>query len=414
MNQTLSFVILSNGRESQKELRTALSEDSRTQLLAVGDDPKQLYQEIVRLRPTAAIITLDSDIEACLSLVQRVSTECPQMVIICASAASFPDLILRSLRAGAREFLRLPIIREELRTVLDRTTSFCSSLPESPKKKARTISVFSSKGGCGTSFIAANLAAALEAPTVLMDLNLYSGDLDLSLGTEPNCSIADMVENISRLDDSLLSSYLVPHSPMVALLASPQEADQADVIEPEHVFQVIQVLRDRFDYIVIDPQHTFDAITLAALDQSDEIVLVMSLDVPSVRSAQRTLKIFDKLGYPRRKTRIVVNRWSKDAELDLQQVERVLGEKVMGYVQSDYSLVISSINLGQPVIESSPASKVATQIRQIAGLITGKVEKPQQAEPSKGILSGLLNRNGKTPNLNIFKSNETAVINRKL
>ncbi len=91
-------------------------------------------------------------------------------------------MILRSLRAGAREFLRLPLIKEEFRTVLERVCEFCAVREEAPKKLGRTVAVFSSKGGCGTSFIATNLAASMGAPTVLVDLNLQAGDLPLFLG----------------------------------------------------------------------------------------------------------------------------------------------------------------------------------------------------------------------------------------
>ena len=109
---------------------------------------------------------------------------------------------------------------------------------------------------------------------------------------------------------------------------------------------------------MLDPQHTFDSITLAALDQSDEIVLVLTLDIPAIRSTQRALEIFDRLGYPRKKIRIVVNRWSKQIDLDLRQVEKFLGEPVDRFIPSDYQTAVTSINLGQPLVQSDPNSKI--------------------------------------------------------
>src|SRR2546423_2757844 len=134
------------------------------------------------------------------------------MAIISAARSDSSDLILRSLRAGARDFLRLPIVADELRTVLDRTIEFSAEQVEAPKKKGRMIAVFSSKGGCGTSFLATNLAAATNAPTVLADLNLQAGDLPLFLGLEPKYSIADLVENRARLDNELAARYVTPYS----------------------------------------------------------------------------------------------------------------------------------------------------------------------------------------------------------
>lgn len=395
MTQQLTFVILSTGLDTFKELRDTLASETRTRLLAGGDDAEQVYAEIVRLRPSAAIITLGGSPEAGLTLVRRITAECPNMAIICASRNASPDLILRSLRAGAREFLRLPIIAEEFNTVLERTREFCALQGEAPKKRGRTIAVFSSKGGCGTSFIATNLAASLGAPTVLVDLNLQAGDLALFLGHNPKFSIADLVENRARVDDALLSSYLAPHSAQLSLLAAPREADSADEIEPEHIFEVIELLRERYDYVVIDPQHTFDAITLAALDQADSILLVLTLDIPAIRSAQRALAIFDRLGYPRHKVSVVVNRWSRQIDLDLQQVERYLGERVMGFVQSDYRTAVNSINLGHPLVESDPSSKIASEIRHIAARVSGINHTPAIEEPSRGLLRSIFQRRAK-------------------
>jgi pilus assembly protein CpaE len=373
MTQKLSFVILSSGLENFKELRAALAAQEGARVLVGGDDADQVYPEIERLAPNAVIVALGAEPEAGLRFVTRVANECPRTAVICAARDSSPDTILRSIRAGAREFLRLPLHPEEFATVYQRTAEFCAVQPEPPKKRGRVLSVFSSKGGTGTTFVATNVAAALAQPTVLLDLNLQAGDLGLFLGVEPKFSIADLVENHERVDDTLLRSFLTPHSANLSLLAAPREADSADDIEAEHVFQVLEILRERFDYVVVDPQHTFDSITLAALDQSDEILLVLTLDIPAIRSTQRALKLFDRLGYPRHKLHVVVNRFSKQIDLDLRQVERFLGERVTGYVQSDYKTAVNSINLGQPLVESDPQSKIATELRQIAARFSSNI-----------------------------------------
>src|SRR5947209_6316047 len=392
MTQQLSFVILSTGLETFRELRGALSTQEGARVLAGGDDAEQVFPEIERLRPSAVIVAFGSTPENELRFVERVARECPQTAVICASRDSSSDLILRSLRAGAREFLRLPVNAEEFKTVYRRTAEFCAVRPEAPKKRGRVLAVFSSKGGTGTTFIATNVAAALNAPTVLVDLNLQAGDLGLFLGLEPKYSIADLVENRDRVDDSLLRSYLAPHYANLSLLAAPREADSADDIEPEHVFQVLEILRERHEYVVIDPQHTFDAITLAALDQSDEILLVLTLDIPAIRSTQRALQIFDRLGYPRHKIHIVVNRFSKQIDLDRRQVERYLGERVMGYVQSDYKTAVNSINLGQPLVASDPASRIATELRQIAARFSRAAQDAPVTDARRGLLGSFFRR----------------------
>ena len=406
MTQPLSVVVLSTGLDNFKEIRTALAADARIQLLAGGNDAEQLYEEIIRLKPSAAIIALGAGSDQGIKFIQRLNSESPSTALISAAHNASPDLILQSLRAGAREFLRLPISAEELGTVIDQVTAFSAAQVQQPKKKGRMIAVFSSKGGCGTSFIATNLAAAAAARTVLVDLNLQAGDLPLFLGVDPKYSIADMVENRARLDESLITSFVTPHSSKLSLLAAPKQADSADEIEPEHVFEVLQRLRESYEYVVIDPQHTFDAITLAALDQSDEIVLVLTLDIPAIRSTQRALEIFDRLGYPRKKIRIIVNRWSKQIDLDLRQVEKFLGEPVVGFVPSDYQTAVGSINLGNPLVLSDSSSKIAQEIRRISETIAVGVAPIEDAKPRRAVWKSLFKRDVNQQHLNLETSLE--------
>lgn len=400
MKKMITMVVLSAGLESFKEIRQALSSDDRARLLAGGNDTEQLWDEVVRLKPAAALITLDTNPEQGLEFIKRLAIEKPSMAIISAARTDSSDLILRSLRAGARDFLKLPIVHDELKSVLDRATEFSSEQEEAPKKKGRMISVFSSKGGCGTSFLATNLAASMSGRTVLVDLNLQAGDLPLFLGVDPKYSIADMSENRARLDESLVNSFITPYSSTLSLLAAPKEVDAADDVEAEHIFEVLQRLRDSYDLVVLDPQHTFDAITLAALDQSDEIVLVLTLDIPAIRSTQRALEIFDRLGYPRKKIRVVVNRWSKQIDLDLQQVEKFLGEAVTGFIPSDYQTAVTSINLGQPLVQSDASSKLANEIRRLAKIIGGgSIAVAPPPKPQRGFFSSLLRRTDEQPPL---------------
>src|SRR5215470_14180511 len=213
MKRTLTFIILSRDVTDSRELSRALSAHPGASLLMTSDDAEQVFTETSRLRPSGVVINLNHMGEPALKLVQRIVSECPSTAVICASRDSSPDLILRSMRTGARDFIRLPINEDELTTVIDRTAEFAREhADDEPKKRGRAIAVFSSKGGCGTSLIATNLALMQKTPTVLVDLNLQSGDLELLLGVKPKFSLADVVENRDRLDDALLASYITPHS----------------------------------------------------------------------------------------------------------------------------------------------------------------------------------------------------------
>ena len=383
MNRNLTFIVLCKDVTDSKEIGRALASHAGSSLLMISDDAEQVFTETRRLNPSAVIITLAHMGEPAIKLVHRISQECPRTSVICAARESSPDLILRSMRAGARDFLRLPVIDEELTTVIDRTAEFSlEHASDEPKKRGRATAVFSSKGGCGTSLIATNLALMQKSPTVLVDLNLQSGDLELLLGVKPKFSLADVVENRDRLDDALLASYMTPHSKNLSFLAAPIKAESAEDIEPKHIYEVMELLRQRFDHIMIDTPHSFDPVTISALDHADQILVVLTLEIHAIRSTRRALEIFDRLGYPRKKVRLAVNRWSKNIELDQKQVEDFLGERVIGFIQSDYKAAVNSINLGQPLVTSAPNSRVTVDLQNLANkLFDGQVE-PAPSVPS--------------------------------
>jgi pilus assembly protein CpaE len=378
MKRNLTFLLLSKDPAEGREMNRAFGGHAGVSVLMTSDDAEQVFTETMRLRPSAVVINLGHMGEPALKLVQRMASECPNTAVICASRESSPDLILHSLRAGARDFIRLPISDDELNTVLERTIDFCTqNAAEEPKTRGKAIAVFSSKGGCGCSLIATNLALVQSSPTVLVDLNLQSGDLELMLGVRPKFSLTDVVDNRDRLDDALLASYLTHHSANVSLLAAPTKAESAEDIEPKHIYEVMELLRQRFETVIVDTPHNFDAVTISALDNCDQILVVLTLEIHAIRSTRRALEIFDRLGYPRKKIRLIVNRWSKNVELDQRQVEGFLGERVVGFIQSDYRAAVNSINLGQPLIESAPTSRVTTDLRAIAAkLFEGQVEPP--------------------------------------
>jgi pilus assembly protein CpaE len=394
MKRTLTFVLLCKDASDSRDMTRALNNHAGASLLMTSDNPEQIFTEAVRLRPSAVIINLAHLGEPGLKLVQRIAAECPSTAVICASRDSSPELILRSMRAGSRDFIRLPIIEEELTTVIERTAEFSSQHAEDePKKRGRAIAIFSSKGGCGCSLIATNLAMLQTTPTALVDLNLQSGDLELMLGVRPRFSLADVVVNRDRLDEGLLTSYLTQRSKNVSLLAAPIKAESAEDIEPKHIYEVIELLRQRFDNVIIDTPHSFDAVTISALDHADQILVVLTLEIHAIRSTRRALEIFDRLGYSRKKIRLVVNRWSKNIELDQRQVEGFLGERVVGFIQSDYRAAVNSINLGQPLIESAPASKATLDLRAVAAkLFDGELDSPPTIDSGKRSFNSIFRR----------------------
>jgi len=394
--QSLTFVILNRDSESTREVRDALASLAGIRVLAECNSAEQMLSDITRLRPSAAIVTLKPEhSENNIELIKQLVSAAPGTAIITASRDTSPALILGSMRAGAREFLQLPTNQSELNTVLERVVEFCTSAEITSRKTGRLVAVYSGKGGAGVSFFGTNLAAAMPSQTLLMDLNLQAGESASFLGIDPKYSLTDLVRNRTRLDDSLITSLITPHSSRLSLVAAPIEAHEAEDIGPADITEILHLLSQKFECIVLDLPHTFDPITIAALDMADEILLLLTVDIPGIRSTKRALKVFDRLSYPRDKIRVVVNRWSKNIDSELHKVEAHLGEQLIGLVPNDYRKVMDSINLGRPLVQNEPASKIAVEIKRIASLVSDNGHKPL-THPRKRSLRSIFGRENST------------------
>lgn len=392
---SLTFLVLSKNEEAANELRVALTAAQNTKLLAHCNSFERLLSDITLLKPSAVIVVLSQDDpEKEFALIKKVIAGHPEIAVITASSDTSSGLILRSMRSGAHEFLPLPVVADEFRTVVDRVRELSLHGDSGTKKHGRVIAVFSGKGGSGVSFIATNLAASMSVSTLLADLNLQAGDAASFLGIDPKYSVVDFVHNRARLDDSLINSFLCVHSSQLSLLAAPPEAHEAEDVKPQDVTEILHLLRQKFECIILDLPHTFDSSTVAALDLADDILIVLTLDIPGIRSANRAMKVFNRLKYPKTKVHVVVNRWSKNIDVQLQKVEAHLDEKILGLIPNDYRKVIDSINLGQPLVESEPASKITLELKRIASLVFDGVD-PTSTQRRKGLL-GMFGRQSQT------------------
>lgn len=407
--QPLTFITLLNNDEGSNELKNALNDNGRVRLLAECISVEQMLADVTRLRPSAAVLAVSTEhLEKDFALIRQLIAASPSTAVVTAAGNASPTLILGCMRAGSLEFLQLPLIPEELRTVLDRVVKFSVGTENSTKKNGRILAAFSGKGGAGVSFFSTNLAVAMGVPTLLVDLNLQAGDAASFLGLDSKYSLADFVLNRSRLDDSLMTSLVTSHSTNLSVLAAPLEAHEAEDIKAQDVSEILHLLRQRYECIVLDLPHTFDPVTVAALDLADDILLVLTLDIPGIRSTKRALKVFDRLDYPRHKVHAVVNRWSKNIDVQLQKVESHLGEQLIGFVPNDYHKVMNSINLGEPLVRAEPSSKITAEIKRIAGLVGGNGHPPSDQQRKRS-LGSVFRRQSATSPLDLSKMLEEIV-----
>jgi pilus assembly protein CpaE len=293
-----------------------------------------------------------------------------------------PGILQQAIRAGVDDIVAVSAEDEELADAIARVAARLrgrlpatppptpSAAPEEPADHGKVVSVFCTKGGVGKSVIAVNLAISLaqksDRPVVLVDADLQFGDAALMLQLQPQHTIAEAVAAGERLDGALLGSLMLRHEPSgLFVLAAPTEPGPADHIHGPDLARVLNVLRQECAYIVVDTSANFGEITLSALQNSDQILVVAGLDVMSLKSAKVGLQTMKVLGVPFNKILFVLNRANTQVGLSNTDAERALQLKVDVALPSDV-VVAASVNKGTPVVIGAPRSKFARAIEELA------------------------------------------------
>src|SRR5687768_10602326 len=231
---------------------------------------------VEQTKPDIGFIAMDSDPQRAVKLIHETLQKCPNCSILVSSSSTDGRLILESMRAGAKEFLTEPLRPEDLVSALQRVKrqSAGASGTSTRKEQCQVFTIAGATGGVGSSSIAVNLACALAAdPTnsvVLVDLDVALGDADVFLDTIPEYTLADIAQNVERLDLTLLRKSLTVHSTGVHLLPRPMQLDEIRLITPDKLQRVLGLLKTSFTHMVIDTSKSFSELDMLAIRSADE------------------------------------------------------------------------------------------------------------------------------------------------
>jgi pilus assembly protein CpaE len=320
-----------------------------------------------RLGAPLAIVDLAEDVDAAIAAMEELARSGGPVKVIAMAATKDPELILRAMRAGAREFVVLDG-SDELVTVVEKLRRQI----EAAAGSGHIVTVFPAKGGAGATFLATNLAGLVAESgkrVVLVDLDLQLGDVLVTLDMTSQYAISDVLQNMQRLDRELLSGSLAKHPSGIHVLSQSDRLEEADRVTAAKIGAILTFLARHYDYVVVDGVRGFDEMSIAALDVSHQVLLVLAQTVPALRNAQRCLEVFRRLRYGDDKVKVVVNRYQKNDSIDLDSVRESLGTSVTGLVSNEYKTVMAAINRGRLLHETASRSKVAQDLRQVAGAI---------------------------------------------
>ena len=288
------------------------------------------------------------------------------------------QVLQQAIRAGVADVITIPEDSAQLVDAVDRASVQLDihTVDVDPGPGAaevgKLITVFSTKGGAGKSFVATNLGVLLarksDKPVCLIDADLQFGDAAVMLKLVPQHTIADAVAHVDRLDVPLIRSLLVTHqSSGLLVLPAPTEPAFADQIKVDEVMRIVDVIRSFCSHVIIDTPSYFTEVVIRLLEESDDIVLVAGMDVPNIKNVKLGLNTLRLLNVPESRVKLVLNRANSKVKIDVGEVERALGIKADTLVPSDIS-VPQSINKGVPVAIDAPRSGVARSMEAVAAL----------------------------------------------
>ena len=383
MGQILNVIIIDKEETSRNIIKSYLSSVEDISVIGEFYDFDLGYDFAKDNGRCLVLIDVSQEQDKSLSLIKKLKESNKDAFIIALSAKTSTETIIKVMRAGAKEFLNKPLIQSEFTETLNELKSEFENteIPDTCK----IISTFSNKGGIGKTSIAVNLAVELaqisKEKVALIDLNLQLGDVATFLDMNPPFAMDYIANNIHNLhEDELLKTMLNYKNTSLYVIADPLNIDNSKDITAEQIKNLLAVLKKTFSYIVIDIGTNIDSKTIAALDSSDLILLIAIVNLPAIRSTQRCMDLFNKLGYSNDKIKLVLNRYMENEDIKTSDIEEVVKQKVYWKIPNNYLTMMSAINKGVPVNEINSESNIALNYKDFASkvsdyLITQKLNK---------------------------------------
>ncbi len=322
-----------------------------------------------KARTRICFIDYDQNPEQAVWVTEHVRNNNPDVHVFAVSANTEPERIVVAMRVGCAEYLLKPLLNDR---VLDGMARVDAKQKERTRSKIRgkVVTLIGAKGGTGVTSLALHLALDLtghnQRKCLLVDQHSALGDASLYLGTgRHQYSFYELANNTDRLDQELLQGFLLRHSSGLHVLDSPETVDVVRQASPSAVEHTLSFLAEIYQFVVVDCPPGLTDVTLACIAQSDQIVIVLTAELPSIRNAVRYIEHLERVGYNSGKIQIVLNRHSKRSALDDDRVEKALGRKIAVRVPNAYNEVIRAINAGAPIPSGKSDFGAAIQGRDV-------------------------------------------------
>jgi len=361
----------------------------------IQGDGREVAPAIERHRPDVLVVDGVYDENAKFEQLEKTIVAYPGMAVILLAKNLTPEFLLHMMRMGVTEVLPKPVTGAVLKESIERAGLRLKGVQKtSARRQGKILAMVGCKGGSGVTFLASNLGYAIASTdpnqrVILIDLNLQGGDAELFVSDGRSVSnVASIAAEINRLDGTLLETSLVRVLPNYGVLAAAQDTHEAFSVKPDHVSQLIEVAAKNYDLVILDLPRSLDPVTVRALDRASEIYIVVQMTLPFIRDAKKLLGDYRALGYGPDKLRLIINRYEKEPDITVKDVQHTLGMPVYRTVPNSYKNVATSVNQGIPIAKLAPRDPVTRTLLEMADLFRQSGAVPS----SKSWLSSLTSR----------------------
>lgn len=322
-----------------------------------------------------AVLGPHLDLDDCLKVCEDLRTTRPTVSVVLVRDKLDTTVLGNAMKAGARDVVDVED-SASLASAVERARELWTALrgPSGAQQLGRVVTVFSPKGGVGKTTMAVNLALALTERgarrVCLVDLDLAFGDVAITMQLFPTHSIEHAIGSEETLDAAQLDTLLTRHADSMMVLAAPAHPDVRERVSPALVGKVLRTLRESFDFVVVDTAPSFDEQVLTALDETDECVIVATLDVPTLKNVKVALETLDMLDIARGHRHLLLNRADDAVGITPDKVEGILGMPVAASVSSSVD-VAAATNSGNPIVVATPGHQTSQAVRALASEIAG-------------------------------------------
>jgi pilus assembly protein CpaE len=304
---------------------------------------------------SAVLMDISADSEQGLRSLEQIRQSVPSLYAILSALAVSEDFLLRSMRMGSSDFLQQPLKRAEFSESMTRLEEHLQRIHRQGRQIGRMYTFAGVKGGVGTTTAAVNFAAMCarqNKSTVLVDLDMDSGDAAVYLGLRHQYSIADVVDNLDQLDQAMLDGIVTRDPLGFSVLCAPEEIERSQIISDAHLREIGTFLIERFDAVIVDGSRALDPLLLSCLELSDSIFVVLTTEFPAVRNGQHYISALARAGYGHDAIKLVVNRYDKRNTLhvSLQQLQQTLGAAPFWVLPNRYEEAMKAIHEARPVV----------------------------------------------------------------